>query len=161
MVSRNRVRLRLYVLIGACCVIPCVLIFSSLPWLKQQPQEMALLITAIGGFVTILAGLSLAFVHDRTMDEWQRSNSRFSSFWGDAAGTALVGLLLNLQVGRDWIFSAVSNLAAMANVSQTEPLVILAFVFGFAVVTLARGACMALLGLCWAIWKSRPAPELS
>lgn len=161
MSSVKRVSPRLYLLLGAFCVVPCVLIFSSLSWLKQQPQDVALLISGIAGFVTILAGLALGILHDRTMDEWQKSNSRFASFWGDAAGTALVGLLLNLQAGREWIFSTVSSFADAMGAAQTEPLVILAFVFGFVALVAARMVCMAGLSIGWTLWKSRPAQGLS
>jgi hypothetical protein len=157
MSSHRRVRPRLYALLVALCVAPGVLVFGAFPWLRQQPDDLIFLVTGIAGTLTILASLALAIVHDRSIDEWQKSNSRFSSHWGEAAGTSLVALLLNLPPGREWIVSVVADWADVPN--PDAKLVILAFVFGFGTIVLARAVCMAVASIGWTFWKSRPARD--
>ena len=159
MSSHRRPRPLLFALLVALCFAPGLSVDASIPWLKQQPDDLVFLLSGIAATVTIAASLALAVIHDRRMDEWERSNSRFSSFWGDAAGTSLVALLLLVPPFRDWIVSVVANWADAPNPDQT--LVILAFVFGFMAVVLARVAFMALLSIGWALWMSRSTREPS
>jgi hypothetical protein len=142
----------LYGTLLALCLLPGAAIFASINWLKQQPQDTAFLITGVGGAVTLAAALALQILHDRGMDEWERSNSRFSSFWGDALGTTLVGLLLLIPAGRDWIVATVTN---FADSQQSDQLVILGFVGGFMALCVGRMLCMVVLSLTWTFWKSR------
>src|SRR5262245_51997431 len=86
MSSRSKPQPLLIALLLAFCFVPGLSVVASLWWLKQQPDELVFLITAIAAIVTIAASLALSIVHDRRMDEVERSNSRFASFWGDAAG---------------------------------------------------------------------------
>jgi hypothetical protein len=158
MSSHRKVQPLLVALLLALCFVPGATVFASLPWLKQQPDNLVFLITGIAGFVTILASLALSIVFDRRMDEWERSNSRFSSFWGDAAGTSLVALLLCLPAGREWIVDTVAN---WADAARTDQLVILGFVLGFVAVVGSRVVCMAVLSIGWTLWKSRGAREPS
>lgn len=159
MSSHRRARPRLIALLVALCVVPGLSVVTSIAWLKQQPNEMVFLLTGIAAAVTIVASLALAVVHDRGMDEWQRSNSRFSSHWGDAVGTSFVALALSVPPARNWIVSMVADWADAPNPDQK--LVILAFVFGFMAVVIARVVFMALLSVGWSFWKSRSAPEPS
>lgn len=156
---RRPVRPRLYVLLAALCILPGLSILASFWWLKQQPDELVFLLTGIAGTVTILAGLALGIIHDRTIDEWQKSNTRFAGFWGEAVGTSLVALLLLLPAGREWIVSVVAQWADTPN--PDSKLVILAFTFGFAALVTARIVCMAVLSTGWTLWKSRSAREIS
>lgn len=146
-----------FALLLAFCLVPGLSIIAIFSWLKQQPEGLVYLITGIAGTVTILGSLALGIVHDRGMDEWQKSNSRFASFWGEAVGTALVALLLNLPAGRDGIVSVVGNWAGVP--APDTKVVILAFVFGFMAVVLTRMVCMALFAVGWALWKSRAPRE--
>jgi hypothetical protein len=159
MSSHRRIRPPIFALFVALCLAPGIAVVAAIPWLKQQPDDLVFLLSGIVVAVTITASLVLAIVHDRGMDEWERSNSRFSSYWGDAAGTSLVALLLAAPPFRDWVVSVVANWADASNPNQK--LVILAFVFGFMAVVIARVAFMALLSIGWAFWKLRSAREPS
>lgn len=159
MPSHCRAKPLLLVTLVALCFVPGLSVVAAIPWLKQQPDELVFLLSGIAAAVTIAASLVLAVIHDRRMDEWERSNSRFSSFWGDAAGTSLVALLLVVPPFRDWIVSVVANWADAPNPDQK--LVILTFVFGFMAVVLARVVFMALLSIAWALWMSRSTREPS
>ncbi|MES1200891.1 MAG: hypothetical protein ABUS57_05525 [Pseudomonadota bacterium] len=158
MSPQHRARPRLYVLLVGLCLVPGLTILAALPWLKQQPVGVLFLWTGIAGAVAILGSLVLGIVHDRGMDEWERSNARFASFWGDAAGTSLVALLLLLPAGREWIIAVVTN---WADASRPDQLVFLGFALGFAALVLARVACMAALSIGWSLWKSRAVREPS
>ena len=159
MSSHRRAKPLLLVTLAALCFVPGISVIASIPWLKQQPDDLVFLLSGIAAAVTIAASLVLAVLHDRRMDEWERSNSRFSSFWGDAAGTSLVALLLVVPPFRDWVVSVVANWADASNPDQK--LVILSFVFGFMAVVLARVVFMALLSIGWALWMSRSTREPS
>ncbi len=150
-------RPRIYALLIALCAGPSLLVFAAFPWLKQQPLNVLFLVTGVAGTLTIRASLTLAVFHDRSMDEWEKSNSRFSSHWGDAAGTAAVALLLTLPPGREWIISTVAGWAKLPN--PDPKLVYLAFAFGFGAIVIARVICMAVVSIGWTLWKSRPARD--
>jgi len=156
MPPQRQARPRLYLLLVSFCVLPAILVLGNLSWLKQQSNDLVFLITGIAGTVAILSGLVLSIVHDRGMGEWERSNQRFATFWGDAVGTSLVAFALCLPAGRDWIVSTVTH---WVSASRTEELVILSFVLGFMVVVLTRGVCMAALSVGWTLWKSRAPRE--
>lgn len=157
MASHSQSRPRLYLLLLALCFLPGLSVVAAIPWLKTQPHDLVFLLTGIAAGVTIMASLALAILHDRSIGEWERSNSRFSVFWGDAVGTALVALLLSVPVFRDWVVSMVAMFSGRPDIDQ-QP-VILAFVGGFIAVVLARVLCMALISIGWTFWKSRPARE--
>ena len=158
MPQHRQARPRLYVLLVALCIVPCVLILANLSWLKQQSDDLIFLITGIAGTVAILASLALSVLHDRGLGEWERSNLRFATFWGDAIGTSLVAFLLCVPAGREWIIAVVTH---WADASRTDQLVVLGFAFGFALVALARVVCLAALSISWTLWKSRAAREPS
>ncbi|MFT4091043.1 MAG: hypothetical protein QM645_09950 [Asticcacaulis sp.] len=157
MSSHAQSRPRLYTFLLALCIVPGLMVVASIPWLKTQAHDLVFLLTGIAAAVTILASLALAILHDRSMGEWERSNSRFSVFWGDAIGTSLVGLLLAVPVFRDWVVSIVAAFSGTANIDAQS--VILAFVGGFITVVMARVLCMAVISMGWTAWKSRPARE--
>ncbi len=145
-------RLPLLALI-ALCILPGLSVFASLPWLKQQSDGTIYLLTGLAAVLTIAASLALAILHDRKLDEWERSNSRFSSFWGDAVGTSLVALLLAVPPGRDWIVSVVSSWSGTPDAGSK--VIIIAVVFGFIATVMARAVCMTAFSLGWSFWKLR------
>jgi hypothetical protein len=157
MPSHRRAQPLLFALLLTLCFVPGIAVVAFFGWLKQQPDDLVFLLTGIAAAVTIGASLALSVVVDRRMDEFERSNSRFSSFWGDALGTSLVALLLCVPLFRDWVVAVVADWARVANPDQT--LVILAFVFGFMALVVARVVFMALLSIGWALWKLRGAGE--
>lgn len=156
---RRRSRPLLFGLLVALCFAPGIAVVASIPWLKQQPDDLVFLLSGIAGAVTVAAGLALGVIHDRHLGEWERSNSRFSSYWGEAIGTSLVALLLLVPPFRDLIVSVVANWADAPNLDQKP--VVLAFVFGFMALVIAKTVCMAFLSIGWALWKSRSAGEPS
>jgi len=143
--------LLLVIMIGAPAAF-----LSAIPWLKQQPDGLVFLLAGIASAIAIATSFAFAILHDRQLDEWQRSNARFSSQWGWAAGSGLVALLLALPPFRDFIVSWTTSLA-----EAPQKLVILAFTFGFGAVVIAQTVCTALLSIGWAFWKSRPARDAS
>lgn len=90
---------------GAAIVLPPLSFLVALPWLKQQPDELVFLFTGIAATLTIAGSFALSILHDRQIDEWQRSAARFSSQWGLAVGGGLVALLLVLPPIHDLIVS--------------------------------------------------------
>jgi hypothetical protein len=159
MPSNRRARPRLYALLVALCVVTPISILAALPWLKQQPDALVFLLTGTASALVIAAAFALAIVQDRKMDEWQRSNSRFSSQWGMAAGAGLVGLLLALPEFRDLIVSGAAIWGGEAN--PDHRLVVTTFTFGFMAAIAAQGMCTALLSIGWVWWKSRAPREAS
>jgi hypothetical protein len=158
MSSHGQSRLLFRALI-ALMVLPPIAVFTAMPWLKQQPDGVGFLFAGAASVLTIVASFLLAILHDRTIDEWQRSAARFSVQWGWAAGSSLVALLLALPPIRDLI---VSTAATWADAPDPEhDLVVLAFVSGFMAVIIAQLACIALLSVGWAWWMSRAPREPS
>jgi hypothetical protein len=159
MSSHHKSRLPVRTLLLALMVIPPGLVLFGIPWLKQQPDTVIFLLSGLAAVVTIIASFVLALLHDRNIDEWERSNAGFSSQWGWTAGASLVALLLALPPFRDFIVSAAANLADAPN--PDHKLVVLAFTFGFGAVVVAQCVITALLSIGWAMWKSRPARDAS
>lgn len=134
-------------------------LFLSLPWLKQQPQGTIFLLAGLTSAIAVATSFWFAVLHDRQLDEWQRSNARFSTQWGWAAGTGVVALLMALPPFRDFVVATVASIAQVPD--PNYKLVTLAFAGGFAAVILAQTFCTALLSTGWALWKSRPARDAS
>ena len=131
----------------------------ALPWLREQPDEFVFLYSGIAAALTVAAAFGASIIQDRHLDEWQRSNARFSTQWGFAVGTGVVALLLSVPAFRDWMVATVADVADVADPDQK--LVILAFTFGFGAVVLATGLCTALTSIVWVHWKSRPSSDAS
>jgi len=159
MPSNRQSRLPLRAGLFIAMVLPPISVVATLSWLKGMPAALVFLLTGIAAVVTVAASLALAILHDRQVDEWTRSNARFSGQWGWTAGASLVALLLSLQPFRDLIVSSVANWVHAPNPNQT--LVLVTFTFGFMTVVIAQLVCMAVLSIAWVLWKSRPARELS
>ena len=155
----RKARLPLRALLVALMIVPPIAVFAAIPWLKQQPDALVFLVSGLAAVVTIIASFVLALLHNRHIDEWERSNAGFSSQWGWTAGASLVALLLALPPFRDWIVALVATLADVPNPDQK--LVVLAFTFGFGAVVAAQCVLTALLSIGWAAWKSRPARDPS
>ncbi len=131
----------------------------SLPWLKQQPQGTIFLLAGITSAIAVATSFAFAVLHDRQLDEWQRSNARFSTQWGWAAGTGVVALLMALPPFRDFVVNTVAAVAQAPD--PNHKLVTLAFAAGFGAVIIGQTFCTALLSVGWALWKSRPAQDAS
>jgi hypothetical protein len=157
MSSNRRSRPRLYFLLVVLCLGPGIAFIASLPWLSQQPEETVFLMSGITATVSVVASLLLAVLHEGRMDEWERSNARFSSHWGEAVGTSVLALLLSVPWFRDFVVSTMGNLVGTE--APDPKLVIMTFVAGFVATVLARAICMIALSIGWALWKSRPARE--
>ncbi|MCZ8193678.1 hypothetical protein [Brevundimonas sp.] len=156
--TRPRARPRVWALV-ALMVLPPVAVVAAIPWLKQQPDGLVFLLTGIAAALTVLASTALAVLHDRNIDEWQRSNARFSSQWGWTLGAGLVALLLALPPVRDLI---VSVAAVWGGVPSPDPaLVIMTFTFGFMAAVVAQLLCTIVLSLGWNAWMSRDARDSS
>jgi hypothetical protein len=138
-------------------VVPPISFLAALPWLKHQPDGLILVVSGIATTVTVVASLALAILHDRKLDEWQRSNARFSSQWGWTAGACLVALLLALPPLQDLIVSGAATWGGTPNPDRR--LVLTTFAFGFMAVVAAQGVCTVLLSIGWVLWKSRSARE--
>jgi len=159
MPSHRQSRLSVRTLLLAAMALPPIAVLASIPWLKQQPDGLVFLLTGIAATLTIIASFWFAVLHDRTLDEWHRSNARFASQWGWAAGAGLVAFLLALPPFRDFVVSSVGNVAEAA--APDQKIVVLAFTFGFGAVVIAQMLCTILLASGWAYWKSRSPREPS
>jgi len=158
MTTRRKAKPPLGLLLGIMIVAPAAFLIA-IPWLKQQPDNVVFLLAGIAATVAVVSSFVFAVLHDRQLDEWQRSNARFSSQWGWAAGSGLVALLLAVTPFRDFIVAWTTSLAEGPEANQK--LVILAFTFGFGAVVIAQTVCTALFSIGWAFWKSRPARDAS
>lgn len=139
----------------AAMIAPPIVIVALLSWLKQMPETFVFAITGVAGAMTVLASYALSVIHDKNIDEWDRTNARFSSQWGWTAGASLVALLLNLSAFRDWVVAVITKFTKIA---VPEPTVIITtFTFGFVTLVIAQLLCTAILSMAWAFWKSRPA----
>ncbi len=159
MTSQHHARPRLFWVLAALCVVPPIAFVAALPWLKQQEDGLVFLVTGITAALVILASVALAVLQDRHLDEWQRSNARFSSQWGWTIGGCVVALLLALQPIQELIVAGAAIWGGEPNPDRR--LVITTFTFGFMTVVLAQGVCTALLSFGWMFWKSRPAQDAS
>jgi len=138
-------------------VVPPISILAALSWLKHMPEGLVFLVCGIASVMTVAASFTLAVLHDRGIDEWTRTNARFSSQWGWTAGASLLALCLALPPFRSLIISTVATWLHTSNPDQT--LVLVTFTFGFMAVVFAQLICTALLSMAWAFWKSRPAHD--
>ncbi len=159
MTPQRRSGLPLRAALLAAMALPPLSVVALLSWLKTLPPAVVFLLTGIAAVITIAASFVLAILHDRQMDEWTRSNARFSGQWGWTAGGCLVALCLALQPFRDLIVASVANWVHIRSPDQT--LVLVTFTFGFMTVVITQLVCMALLSVAWSVWKSRPAREPS
>ncbi|MEJ0060792.1 MAG: hypothetical protein WDM79_14965 [Terricaulis sp.] len=157
MVSPHRTRPRLFALLVALCVVPPIAFFASLPWLKQQPDALVFLVTGITTALVVVSSVVLAALHDRRMDEWQRSNARFSSQWGWTVGASVFVLVFALPPVQDLIVSSAAIWGGDPNPDRR--LVLTTFAFGFMAVIAAQCLCTILLSVGWVYWKSRPTRE--
>ena len=159
MSSRRQSRLPIKALLMALMIVPPITVFAGLAWLKRLPDGFVLLYTGIAATLVVVASFALSVLHDGQLDEWQRSNARFSGQWGWTAGASLMALLLAVPPVRDLIVSAAAAWAQAPNPDQK--LVLLTFTFGFISVVIAQMLCVVLLSVGWALWKSRAAREPS
>jgi len=157
--AHRKSRPPLKALLVTLMIVPPIAVLAAIPWLNQQPDGPVFLVTGIAAALTIVASFALAIVHDRTMDEWQRSNARFSSQWGWAAGAGLVGLLLALPQVRDLIVSGAAIWGDAPN--PDHRLVVVTFTLGFMAVIAAQALCTLLLSVGWTYWMSRSARDRS
>ena len=158
MSSPARTRSRILAL-AVVMVVPPIAIVAAIPWLRQQPDGLVFLLTGIAATLTVLASIALAVLNDRQIDEWQRSNARFSSQWGWTVGASLIALLLAVPAVRDLI---VSGAAVWGGVPDPDArLVVTTFTLGFVAVVVAQAVCTFLLSLGWHFWMSRTARDPS
>lgn len=158
MSSPARTRSRVQVL-AVVMVLPPIAIVAAIPWLRQQPDGLVFLLTGIGAMLTVLASLALTILNDRQIDEWQRSNARFSSQWGWTVGAGIVALLLAVPPFRDLIVSGAEIWGGIPN--PDSRLVIMTFTVGFMAVVVTQALCTMLLSLGWHMWMSRDARDPS
>jgi len=154
--ARNRSRVQALALV---MVAPPLAFFVSIPWLRHQPDGLVFLLTGIAATLTVLASIALAVINDRHIDEWQRSNARFSSQWGWTVGAGLVALLLALPPVHDLIVFGAEIWGGVPN--PDSRLVITTFTFGFMAVVITQALCTMLLSLGWHMWMSRDARDPS
>lgn len=157
MPSHRQPRPRLISLLVALGVVPPIVFVGSLLWLKQLPDSLVFAFTGITATLVIVASFALAILQDRRLDEWNRSNSRFSSQWGWTAGASLVALLLAFPPIHELIMHWATTWGGAPNPDRR--LVLVTFTFGFLTVVIAQLVCTALLSIGWAFWKSRAARD--
>ncbi|WP_339870482.1 hypothetical protein [uncultured Brevundimonas sp.] len=140
-------------------LVPPIAIVAAIPWLRQQPEGLGVLLTGIAATLTVVSSIALAVLKDRQIDEWQRSNARFSSQWGWMVGAGMVALLLAVPAVRDLIVSSASVWGGVPN--PDARLVVTTFTFGFMAVVVTQAICTMLLSLGWHVLMSRGSREPS
>lgn len=158
MSSPDRSRSPILPFLVVTMLAPPVAVAAAFPWLKGQPQGLALLLTGIAATLTVLSSIAIAVLHDRTMDEWHRTNARFASQWGWTVGAGLFALLLNLPPVQGLIVSGAAIWGGTPN--PDVRLVLTTFTFGFIALVIAQVFCTALLSLGWHLWMSRAPRDL-
>lgn len=158
MSSPDRFRSLVMLFLFIIMIAPTGAILAAIPWLKQQPEGLAFLLTGIAVALTVLASIALAVLNDRKLDEWQRTNARFASQWGWTVGACLFALLLALPPVRDLIVSGATLWGGTPN--PDARLVITTFTFGFMGAVVTQTICTALLSLGWHLWMSRAPRDL-
>jgi len=143
----------------ALMIFPPIGFFSSLQWLKQQPDSMVFWVAGISSVTTVLASFGLSLLHDKSMDEWTRTNARFSSQWGWTAGASLIAILLAFPTFRELITSFIQSVVSAE--AGTDALIVTSFTFGFIALVLAQILCGGILSVLWSFWMSRPARDHS
>jgi len=159
MTSPDRFRSLILLFLVVIMVAPVAAILLAIPWLKRQPDELALLLTGVAAALTVLASIALAVLNDRKLDEWQRTNARFASQWGWTVGAGLFALLLVLPPVHDLIVWGAEIWGGTPN--PDVRLVLTTFTFGFIALVIAQVFCTALLSLGWHLWMSRAPRDLS
>lgn len=142
-----------YLALLGLMIVPPIGVFAAVPWLKNQPDEIGLVLSGLAATLAVAASLMLAVLNDRRLDEWNRSRARFASQWGWTAGACLVALLLSVPQVREFVVFGAGRWAEAP--SPDQKLVLITFIFGFMAVVVAQIACTALLSAGWALWMSR------
>lgn len=158
MSSPDRSRSLVLLFLIGIMIAPTAAVMAAIPWLRQQPDELALLLTGIAATLTVLASVALGVLNDRKLDEWQRTNARFASQWGWTVGAGLFALLLVLPPVQGLIVSG-----AVIWGGTPDPdvrLVLTTFTFGFMAAVVTQTICTALLSLGWHLWMSRAPRDL-
>jgi hypothetical protein len=141
----------------AAAIIPAVGFLAAIPWLKDQPDALVLLVAGIVAALSVAAGFAHSILSDRASDEWHRSGSRFASQWGWLTGLSVMALLIAFPPMHDLIMAVVSwaaiNLAHEPAPDRT--VVLLTFTFGFMAVVIAQTVSTVVLAIGWFSWMSR------
>ena len=138
-------------LLLALMIVPPIAIFGSIPWLRDQPDELVFLLGGVAAVVTVVSSFALGIMHDRKLDEWQRTGTRFASQWGWVTGASLIALLIALPPVREMVVSLILSLDR----TPGRDIIWLAFVFGFMAVVMTQALSTALLSVVWFSWMSR------
>lgn len=137
----------------AILVITPILFLAAIPWLKDQPDWMALTFGGLAALIEISGAMILAARKDRQSDEWHRGASRFGSQWGWLVGAGLVPLLLVLPPVQQAILAFAKQ--TDGGVVITEKAALLTFLLGFVTVVLLQTLFTAIFTLAWRFWMSR------
>lgn len=139
---------------GAVALLTPVMFLASIPWLKNQPDPIVLLLAGIAAAITIACSFGLAVIEDGELDEWNRAAARFSNQWGWLAGGGLIAIMLALPPVQAAIRAASGALAGVTHPDMK--LVLMAFGLGFMAVMLAQTVCILALSAIWRARMSRP-----
>ncbi|WP_022694587.1 hypothetical protein [Ponticaulis koreensis] len=142
------------VLIAILVIVPIVFL-SSMPWLKDQPDWVALTLGGIATAIEISGSWLLVARQERKADEWQLGANRFSSHWGGLIGSGLVPIMLLIPPVQDVIFSFAQWVDEGDEL--TTKTVLMTFLLGFVTVVLFQGIATAILNAAWRNWMSREA----
>lgn len=138
--------------IGLAGLTPIAFV-AAIPWLKDQPDGLVYIVTAIAAMTVLGASLRLGIVRERGADEYERMGARFASHWGMVAGGSSVALLIALPPVQELLVALAGAFAPEAVIDR--PLVLLMFTAGFVACVLAQMIFNLLLGALWRLWTLR------
>lgn len=126
-----------------------VVFLGLLPWIDEQSDAIIYTFAALASVWTLAFSLIITLTANKSADEWTQAGSRFSSFWGGIAGTALTALMLTLPPFHTLLghLTAWSQNVPVDVVDQTT--LILAFTAGFVTVVLLQTLCALTFYFIW------------
>lgn len=151
----SKLPLKMFLLVAL--VIAPIAFFASIPWLKEQPDDLVFLVGGTTSIVTVALSFWLSILQDRQLDEWNRANAGFANRWGWTTGACLIAVLLALPPFRELIVTLIAGWTDRPDVDPET--VMITFTFGFMAVVMAQLFSTVVLSAIWGMWMSRAPRE--
>ncbi len=126
-------------------VIVPTAIFSSLPWLKQQPDTVALAIAAAGSIFVMGYSAFLAARMNRHLDEVQIAGQRYSHTKGMMMGSFAAALAMLIPPLMDALVDLANTIAG----GSPDKAVKVGITIGFMLVVALQTLSMAAVAIWW------------
>lgn len=130
---------------AAPLVIPPVVFFASIPWLKQQDAAIALGIAAATAIFVMGYSAFLAARVNRRLDEVEVAGQRFATTQGWTIGIFAAGLVMIFPPA----LNALADLANTFGAGSPDVAVRVAIVIGFVMVVILQTLGMVAASIWW------------